>query len=652
MQADFPELLEFLLRHPPFDALPEDAFDGLNEHVEIAYFKKGTDILKLGEHIDKWCVIRQGAVEIFRRNGSLHNRLSTGGFFGELSLLQGKPVRFPVKALEDTLLYLISAEKFHYLFDNYDSFADFVEVEDRRRLRHAVQKSENIQNLLTAKVSDLLGEKLEPVSPQTTVQEAATFMCEHNTSSVLVKGDVDDRKVVGILTDADIRAKIVSKGLPLTTRVYEAMQSDFPSITTDRFVYEAMMSMLKNNVQHLVVLPKSSPAELPSTLSSHSDSGQTSSLSPEGIISNVDLIRYESRNSLFVVSSIFEADSVEALAALREDVVASFLRMVNEDANSTMIGGALAAIGRSFKQRLLELAEIKLGPPPIPYCFIALGSMAREEQLLVTDQDNGIILDNRFEEDVHDAYFADLARFVCDGLHQCGYPYCKGNIMATNKKWRQPYRQWQRYFIDWIEHPTPESLLHSNIFFDLDGVFGRTEWAEELNRLILHKAYKHPLFLASMTRNALRRTPPLGFFKDFVMESDGRHSNSIDMKKRGTSPISDLVRIHALEIGSTSANTNARLQDVIQSNILPNGRGEDLRDAMELIAMVRIRHQAVDVEQGIEPDNNIEPDNLSEFERKHLKDAFEVVTNAQRYLRFRYQAGRQFTRDAAPSVTR
>nr|WP_211162844.1 DUF294 nucleotidyltransferase-like domain-containing protein [Alteromonas ponticola] len=633
----------FLRQHPPFNDLPEEALERLGAQVEIAYFKKGTEILRLGERIDKWCVIRQGAVEIFRRDGTLHNRLSTGGFFGELSLLQSKPVRFPVKALEDTLLYLVSAEEFHHLFDHYDSFADFVEVEDRRRLRHAVRKSEDVQNLLTARVSELVSKSLESISPHTSVKDAALIMSAQNTSSLLVEGEIDGNPVLGVLTDEDLRAKIIAKGLPTSTPVREVMQSDFPSIAADRFVYEAMMSMLQKDVQHLVVLQEPPPPKR-DVNTADKDVANVSPLLPQGIISNLDLIRYESQNSLFVVSNIFAASSVTALTELREDVVASFLRMVNEDANSAMIGGSLAAIGRSFKQRLLELAEEKLGPPPVPYCFIALGSMAREEQLLVTDQDNGIILSDAFNESQHDEYFAELAHFVCDGLDQCGYPYCKGDIMATNKQWRQPFSQWQRYFNEWIEHPTPESLLNSNIFFDLAGVFGKTEWAEELNRLVLNKAYKHPRFLASMTRNALRRTPPLGFFKDFVMESDGRHSNSIDMKKRGTSPISDLVRIHGLEIGSSTANTYARLKDVIGAKILPNGRGEDLRDAMELIAMVRIRHQAMDVQQGIEPDNNIEPDNLSEFERKHLKDAFEVVTNAQRYLKYRYQAGRQFNR--------
>jgi CBS domain-containing protein len=143
-----------------------------------------------------------------------------------------------------------------------------------------------------------------------------------------------------------------------------------------------------------------------------------------------------------------------------------------------------------------------------------------------------------------------------------------------------------------------------------------------------------------MARNALQRTPPLGFFKDFVMETDGRHSNSINMKRRGTAPLADLVRVHALEIGSHERNTFERLKEIIEADILPRGRGADLRDALELIAMVRIRHQALDLEAGNVPDNNVEPENLSDFERKNLKDAFQILSNAQKFLKYRYQPGR------------
>ena len=199
---------------------------------------------------------------------------------------------------------------------------------------------------------------------------------------------------------------------------------------------------------------------------------------------------------------------------------------------------------------------------------------------------------------LHGAYFAALATFVCDGLARCGYPLCSGGVMATHPRWRQPRRVWQGYFDGWITQPTPEGLLHSNIFFDLDGVHGRTEWADALRRHVARQARQHPRFLASMARNALLRTPPLGFFKDFVLEADGRHSAAINLKRRGTAPLTDLIRVYALAVGSQSLNSFDRLNDVVRAQALPPGRGPDLHDALEFIAAVRLRNQADDLKAG------------------------------------------------------
>ncbi len=251
-----------------------------------------------------------------------------------------------------------------------------------------------------------------------------------------------------------------------------------------------------------------------------------------------------------------------------------------------------------------------------------------------------MILDDALNLQQHDSYFNPLAEFVSDGLDACGYTYAPGNIMATNTQWRQPRQVWADYFNDWIDNPSAEGLLHSSIFFDLDGVWGKTTWADQLNDMIVRKAQRSPRFLACMARNALNRTPPLGFFKDFVMEKDGRHNNTINMKRRGTAPLADLVRVHALASGSTARNSFERLDDIIKSDTLPRGRGQDLRDALEFISMVRIRHQALSLQGNEEPDNNIAPEALSDFERKNLKDAFQILSNAQKFMKFRYQASR------------
>lgn len=614
MEIEQIEVLAFLKQHPPFNELPEETLSWVATQVEISYFKAGSPILVFEQAIDALHLVRSGAVEVFRRNGDLYNRLSEGGLFGQFGLLRHGKVRFPAQALEDTLVYLIPVAVFNQLFEEHETFADAVEVEDRTRLRQAISRHEDANQLLSARVGTLINRELITLDKNASIQDAALHMTELRVSCLLIT-EANTLKPAGILTDKDLRIRVLATGADLNLPVSEFMTTELLTIEHNQMVFEAMLMMLRFNVHHLPVMKQGKPF---------------------GVIAVSDIIRYESQNSLFVVGSIFRQTSPEDLAALVPDVRASFIRMVNEDANSHMIGSAMAVIGRSFKQHLLELAEAELGPPPIPYCFLALGSMARDEQSLVTDQDNALILHDSFEPALHDEYFKKLATIVSDGLAACGYTYCTGDIMATNSRWRQPYKVWQQYFTDWIEKPTPESLLHSSIFFDLDGVWGKVEWADQLNDRILRLTKRHPRFLACMARNALNRTPPLGFFKNFVMETDGKHNNSINMKRRGTAPVADLIRVHALAIGSKAKNSFDRLEDIIAANILPKGRGQDLRDALELISIVRIRHQAKAAELGEEPDNNVAPENLSDFERNNLKDAFQILSHAQKFLRFRY----------------
>jgi CBS domain-containing protein len=623
MQIEHLEIIDFLRVRPPFDALPQDALEHLAATIDVSYYKAGDQIVEFGQVSEYWYVVRSGAVEIFRRNGTLYNRLTSGGYFGEFGLLRQGRVRFPTQALEDSLIYLIPHTTFLELFDKYEDFADYVELEDKTRLRQVMSRREDANDLMSATIDTLVTRNAVTVGSIATAREAAHLMTQEGVSSLLIVDDDPDTPrppvLSGILTDRDLRTRLLAAGLDHNTPVAEIMTKGVVTVTHKQVIFEAMLVMLRHNVHHLPVLKHQHPL---------------------GIIALSDIIRYESRNSLFVVSSIFRAQSVDELAALVPDIRACFTRMVNQDSSAHIIGSAMAAIGRGVKQRLLELAEETLGPPPVPYCFLALGSMARQEQLIVTDQDNAMILDNRYDAAKHGDWFKSLSTFVCDGLALCGYTYCTGGIMATNEKWRQPLSAWERLFSNWIERPTPESLLHAGIFFDLDGVWGRTEWADHLRELIARKAKSNSRFLACMARNALQRTPPLGFFKDFVVESDGRHSRTINIKRRGTGPLADLIRVHSLAIGSQALNSFDRLHEVIDAAILPLGRGPDLFDALEFISMVRARSQAEELTDGNEPDNSIEPEKLSDFERKSLRDAFLILSNAQKYLKYRYQPGR------------
>ncbi|MGF1687424.1 DUF294 nucleotidyltransferase-like domain-containing protein [Photobacterium japonica] len=622
MEAEQLEVLNFISQYPPFDDLPDEHLKNIAMNAEVAYFRQGSDILKFGDDIRDLYIVRSGAVEVYRRKGELYNRIDSGGLFGQMGLLMNNRVRMPVKAIEDTLVYCIPEQLFIALCDEFENFADFMELEDSARLRTAVSSQADGNDFTTAKARKILSRDPVTLPSTATIQEAAMLMAEENVTALLIvrspdeTTEDDDDQLLGILTDRDLCIRVLAQGIDTNLMVSEVMTTDVISLDYNAYVFEAMLTMLRYNTHHLPILKDKKPI---------------------GVIGMTDIVRYESQNSLLLVSTIYQQTSVDELKQVAGQVKDCFVRMVSEDANAHMIGRAMSVIGSSFKQRLAELAEQELGPAPIPYCLIAMGSMARDEQLIVTDQDNALILDNSYDEALHGEYFAQFAKFVCDGLAECGYEYCTGDIMATNPEWRKTRAEWEECFANWIDNPTPERLLNSNIFFDLLAVHGRLKWAEHLSSFVVRRAKKNNRFLAAMAYNAIRRTPPLGFFKDFVMEKDGRHRNSINLKRRGTAPMADLIRVHALAMGSRSQNSFERLDDINDAGILPKGRGMDLKDAMELIYMVRIRHQALDIENGEKPDNNIEPEHMSDFERRNLKAAFQILSSAQNYMKFRYQ---------------
>ncbi len=623
MHAEQIEIAEFLRKHPPFDELPQEALLELAQKVEVAYYRAGSNILNFAEPLHDLYVIRRGAVETYRRTGELYNRLTDGEVFGQMGLLMNQRVRFPVKAIEDTLVYCIPYERFQDYCDRFETFADYFEsnCDNGSLLRKVVSAHHDNSDLTSVKVKGLMPRELVTIPSGASIHEAAKVMTANHVSSILVVNRAQqaagDPGLVGIITDRDLRERVLARGIDPATTVDQIMTSRIITLDDNAYVFEAMLLMLRNNIHHLPIVQRQTPV---------------------GVLALSDLMRHESQSSILLVRSIFKMTTTEELQAHAKQLPAVFVRMVKEDANSHMIGSAMAVIGRSFKQRLLELAEAQFGPPPVDYCFLALGSMARDEQLIYTDQDNAMVLSDNYREENHGDYFAQVAKFVSDGLAECGYTYCDGEVMATNPKWRMTLSGWKQHFSDWIDQASPQALLNSNIFFDLDGVWGRTDWAVELRRFITHKSSGNKKFLASMARNALNRTPPLGFFKDFVLEKDGQHKDSMNLKRRGTAPLSDVIRVHALAVGSMSVNSFERLNDVMESGLLPDGKGTDLSDALEYISIVRIRHQAKQIESGEVVDNNVHPAHLTSFDRRNLKEAFQVVSSAQSFLKYRYNS--------------
>lgn len=628
MEIEQLEIRQHMGQYAPFEYLGDDQLDRVAAGVEVAYFRAGTDVFTLDQTIGEFGFVRSGAVEVSRRGGQLFDRLVEGDFFGSTDLMRNRRVRFPVRAIEDTLIYFVPAALFDELRADSEDFADFVEA-GGARLKASVDPRQHGKQASHTRVRRLIRRRPVMMPTSTPLQEVAKQMRDQSVTCVLLIEDgeghngpgyftgTDDcvYRLAGILTDRDCCTRVLAESLPGQTPVGEVMSSQLVTVRADATIDEAMMIMLQHNIQHVPVLHRRYPI---------------------GVLQLSDVMRYETRSSLYLVGTIFRQSGRAGLVRLSRDVPMVFARLVDEGADSRMIGHTMAEICKSFIRRLLELGEAELGPPPVPYAFMVLGSTARNEQSVMSDQDHAMVIDDAFDPECHDAYFEALARFVSKGLDECGYPLCKGDVMASNPRWRQPLAVWQRYFHDWIETPDAESLLHSAIFFDLGCVHGEASLVKTLQQQVASEAPESPLFLAAMARNALNRTPPLGVFRTFIVEKDGRHKDAIDLKRRGTAPLVDLVRVHALACGSSAHQTLDRLEDIARTRLLPEGVNDRLRYAFEFISIMRMRHQAMAIEQEREPDNRLRPDHVKSRDRHHLKDAFEVLSHAQKFLAFRY----------------
>ncbi|WP_020395999.1 DUF294 nucleotidyltransferase-like domain-containing protein [Thiolinea disciformis] len=346
-----------------------------------------------------------------------------------------------------------------------------------------------------------------------------------------------------------------------------------------------------------------------------------------------------SLKTLVSLDAIYQAPDLASLCTLSQCVPLLLQQFVAARFSAYPVAHTISAIGEAISCRLLQLGEAQFGLPPIPYAFVVAGSMARQEQTAHSDQDNGLLLHDAYQEAEHGEYFLSLANWVSDGLAQCGYLYCPGNIMATNPAWRMTLSAWREQFRQWIEVPRPEALLNASIFFDLRCLYGTHDLFEALQQEMLRRAASNSQFKAFMAGNALRFQPPFGFFKNIVQERLGDGRRVVNLKKHGIAPVTDLARVYALASGSPILNTYDRLSQLSQhKDRMEAARLTDLREAFDFISTLRLRNQAKQIAQGKEPDHYIELEQVSSLEQRYLRYAFKAIIEAQGCLAKRYQA--------------
>lgn len=579
----------------PFDDVAPQTLASLSQACHIEHYDRGQSVYAAGEDLSGIYLVRSGEVEVRERGGGVVSRLGPGDVFGERGLLRDGRAATSATATRACELIVIPTAQFTALVGAHESFA---RLYDRTR-RHGGQ------DISFAPVTELL--RRDPVScgPLTTVAQAARLMREHRISSL---GVVEDDALVGILTVRDLSSRVVADELdPTATTVDQVMTADPRTLPSTALGADLLRMMLAEGIGHLPIV----------------DDGRL-----VGMVTQTDLTRYQAASADVLVRDITTAASLAQVTRATGTLPALLHRLVAANTSHEIVTRRITEVADSVTRRLLAEAEQRLGPPPVPYLWAACGSQGRREQTGVGDQDNGLVIDDAMRPE-DDAYFAELARLVSDGLHACGYVYCSGGMMATTTRWRQPVRVWREYFDRWIAHPDPKAQMLASVMFDLRPIAGDVSLFTALQHDTLRAASANQIFVAHMISNSLLHEPPLGMLRGISTIRSGAHRHHVDLKHTGVIPVVDLGRIYALRGQISSVNTRERLLAAEASGVISAAGGRDLIAAYDLIATMRLEHQARQIAAGRPPDNFLDPTDLSDFERGHLRDAFVVVRTMQ-----------------------
>ena len=589
-------LVQFLASVHPYDTLSAPALASLAQACISVEYAAGETVFDVGDTIAHLDIIVSGEVEIEDETQVQLSLLGPRNSFGERALLRGGPSQRKATATQATRLIRVPADVFHALIRAHAEVARFF---DRRRPARADAK-----DLTVLPVDQLMSRGPVTCAPDTSIRAAAALMAERHISSICVIAPDGFR---GIVTVRDMNGKVVATGADGTAPVASIMTPDPLTLPPHALGMDVLHMMMERSIGHVPIV----------------DDGRLL-----GIVTQTELTRFQAMSSADMVRRVAEACDVPAMARVTGDIPALLAQLVGTGTRHDVITRVITDIADTVTRRLLALAEAELGAPPAPYLWLACGSQGRREQTGVSDQDNCLILSDAVTE-ADMPYFADLAKIVCDGLNTCGYVYCPGDMMATNPRWCQPLSVWRGYFEGWIARPNPEAQMLASVMFDLRPIGGDHGLFDDLQADTLARAARNSIFTAHMVANSLKHAPPLGLLRGLATIRSGEHRDRLDLKHNGVVPIVDLGRIYALQWQLTEVNTRARIEAAQRAGGLSTTGGADLLDAYDLIATMRLEHQAAQVRAGEAPDNYLSPATLSDFERSHLRDAFVVVKTMQ-----------------------
>ncbi|MFO8033500.1 MAG: DUF294 nucleotidyltransferase-like domain-containing protein [Desulfohalobiaceae bacterium] len=624
---------DFLQSIEPFSFLPETRLEEVANHLSPShYHPKMTLFVQDTTIVTHVILVHQGRLEyVLSQQGKKVDShiLEEKSIYGALSLLFNNSLSIgTVRTLEDVVLLHIPKEVFLELCSKQEDFAAYFANQFSRKvmqgpyLEYLSRKSKSTQDtsspfFLNKPVGSILSSNFSTCQPETSIKEAAGKITAADHDAVLV---LDSRsQALGIVTDHDLRNQVIIQGVSRHAAVREIMSSPLITISDQTLVYEAVLSMMQNRIKQLAV---------------ENEAGIC------GLLSEQEIFLAQGLSPIFIMHQIKTSQDVQQLKSIHAKKPYLIKSLIDSGAKAEHLTGLITSMSDAILQRLVEFALQEQGPAPVQFAFIILGSEGRKEQTLKTDQDNAIVFADVPREDLEkvQSYFLRLGEKVCAWLDQVGFAYCENEIMAQNPTWCQPLSQWQEYFRSWIHKAEGQDLLQACIFFDFRLGYGRQELVSALKDYLFRTLEDWAAFFRHMAKNALYFELPLDFFGSFILQSNEQKEKGLDMKAPMRLVV-DFARIYALQLQTPQTNTQERLTQIHNANILKKGEYEELHYAYSFLMHLRLTHQAkMVIDQDRAATNLLPLEDLTQIERRALKEAFKRIKTAQDRLRTTFTA--------------
>jgi CBS domain-containing protein len=601
------DIAEFLRNHPPFDSLDDETLETVAGSAEIEFHAARAPIIASPDApVAHGYVVRRGSVELLLEEGRLLDLIGEGEMFGFVSLVSDAGPGFVARAAEDTLVYRIPADVLRPVLEHPASVRFMVErMASRVRLLAGYDRDLPLSSA-GRPVAELIRAPALVCPPDMAVQEAARRMADAGATCVVV----DTGNGLGIVTDRDIRTRVVAAGVGPDTRLAEVMTAPAWTVSADRMGTEALLEMLAHGIRHLPVL---SPGRR-----------------LLGVLDDVDLMANEQRAPFRLQADVARSTDVDQLvraaSALPDTVIALFDAALPAGA----ISRAITSVHDAVTRKLIEFAHADLGVPVVPYTWLATGSFARFEAFPSSDVDCATAWDGPDDDMELRRAMIGLAKRVLDGLEACGFPPDTNTVVASNPLFARSIEEWERAATQWVEHPDQDrGLMLLSVVVESDPVWGRTDAADRIAKAFA-RAPNRRLMLRRLAAAAIAQRPPTGFFRNLVLHSGGERKGVLDIKRRGLVPVEALARWSGLAAGVSAASTRSRLKASAEAGTLSPQDAARLREAFELFSSLRMEHQVEQLRAGERPDNLIQPGRLTPVTRTSLKEAFRTVAHLQR----------------------